>query len=202
MKRSNTQELVLDSLPQLYLLEPNIVCSQNTNNGNYEDNDVITRSITLELPSLEMFTLNEAYFIKTCTLICPKLVYLDFYHCWETYTFNFNGGARLKDLDCKSTHCFSNECNIFGKQVVDLCPYQMPFEITLWFCTPILAIYSRRREVVFSYQQKESFVRKNWRSMGILRFYFVALFWSNYIMVVTQYHIHYIGFTLYQSNHI
>ena len=106
MKHDDAQELVLDYFPQLLFLGLNVVCSRYANDESDEEYDDIIRSITLDLPSLETFALKKAHFVKTCSLICPTLEYLEFWQCRKMATLNFDGGARLKDLYCKSIHSF------------------------------------------------------------------------------------------------
>lgn len=99
MRRNNYQELVLDTLPQLASLTINFLYAQlygATEGVSDDDYDGIIRNITLELPSLRKLLLWRALTVKTCTLVCPKLVDVEFLFCQRMTTLNFDGGAQLK----------------------------------------------------------------------------------------------------------
>ena len=118
MKRSDDQEWVLDTCPQLVSLRVSIMALLDEEDDDY---DGIIRSITLELPSLENLYIGYAHTVKKCTLICPKLVDIEFSGCWRLVALKFDGGAQLHRLECES-RLFS-QCTADHKKQVILCVF-------------------------------------------------------------------------------
>ena len=118
MRRSDDEEWVLDAFPQLVSLKICIFCLHDEADEDDDDHDGIIRSVTLELPSLELLQIRDAHKVKKCTLTCPKLVDIEF-DCWRMVTLKFDGGARLHRLESKSR--LPSSCNGGHKKQVILC---------------------------------------------------------------------------------
>lgn len=104
MRGNDAQGLVLDAFPQLVFLKIIFLHDEAVDEYVLEDWDYrgIIRNISLDLPSLEKLLLRKAYSVSNCTLVCPKLVDIEFAECERMTTLNFNGGARLNRLISKS----------------------------------------------------------------------------------------------------